>query len=210
MRNLLMLILAATTITGCVNMDSSYEEPRYDVTERISESVELRTYKPYVLAEVTLPGNKDDTMNEGFRTLANYIFGGNTTAAEISMTAPVVGQSTSQTSSTKIAMTAPVTGQASGNQYTIQFMMPAEYTLQTLPKPNDSRITLREQPTRKALVERFSWFMGNSKIADATHTLKDEAAKRKLTVVGEPMVAYFNPPWTLPWLRRNEVMVEVR
>ena len=209
MRAVLALILGislTTPLTGCVNMDNSYEGPKYDVAEKLSESVELRAYKPFITAEVTLPGGKNDTMNEGFRVLADYIFGGNTTATDIKMTAPVTGQA----ASTTIAMTAPVTGQSQGGNYTIRFMMPSEYTLQTLPKPKDGRIVVREQPARMALVERFSWFMGDSKIADAVANLNGIATQRKLTVVDEPMVAYYNPPWTLPWLRRNEVMIEVR
>lgn len=192
-------------LTGCVNMSGDYEEPKYTVATTISDDTQLRTYAPYVLAEVTLPGGKNDTMREGFKTLAGYIFGGNTVKQEISMTAPVTGQST------EIAMTAPVTGQAAGDSYTIQFMMPSQYTLATLPKPNDERVKLREQPARTMLVQRFSWFMSDSKIDESAQYLLAMATERKLTpVTGKPVVAYFNPPWTLPWLRRNEVMLEVR
>lgn len=200
-----LVLLAAMVLTGCINVGGEYEEPKYTVVESVAEDVQLRAYPAYVVAEVTLPGTKDEVMSEGFRTLAGYIFGGNTVKQDIAMTAPVTGQSAS------IPMTAPVTGQAAGGSYTVQFMMPASYTLATLPKPNDARIVLRDQPARRMLVQRFSWFMTDDKIDAASANLKSIATARGLKLVtGQTVVAYFNPPWTLPWLRRNEVMLEVQ
>jgi hypothetical protein len=120
------------------------------------------------------------------------------------MTAPV-----QQQSSQKIAMTAPVTQQTAGNSWTVRFIMPSNLTLETLPAPNDARVTLKPVAAKRLLATRFSGTASESLIQTKTDELRRYVAAKKLATVGEPLLAFYNPPWTLPFLRRNEVMLEL-
>ena len=139
-----------------------------------------------------------------FRLIAAYIFGANTPNAKIAMTAPV-----QQQSSQKIAMTAPVTQQTAGDSWTVRFIMPSNWTLETLPAPHDTRVTLKPVPANRMLVIRFSGSASDSQIKTKTDELRRYAADKMLATVGEPLLAFYNPPWTLPFFRRNEIMLEL-
>ena len=182
------------------------EEPKYTVIEK-SEAYELRAYSPKVVAETLVPGSMDKASSAGFRLIADYIFGNNTSRTggneKISMTAPV----TMEPESEKISMTAPVSMEQAGGQWRVHFVMPGQYTLETLPRPNNPAVTLREVPTSNYAVIRFSGFAGEDKIAKKTADLMTWLDSKGITPVGKPELARYNPPWTLPFLRRNEVMV---
>lgn len=194
------------------------EEPKHTLIEK-SDNIELRAYEPKIIAEVTVSGAMDEVGSKGFKLIADYIFGNNTTAAgnnqEISMTAPVTMKSTSE----KIAMTAPVTLKAQaqaesviGNtqdnsQWKIHFVMPSKYSLETLPTPNNSEVTLKEIPASNYAVIRFSGFTGEEKVAKKTAELTAWLKKKNITPTGTPELARYNPPWTLPFWRRNEIMI---
>lgn len=196
------------------------EEPAYEVIDRAGR-IELRQYAPYVIAETVVDGELDTASNKGFRLLAGYIFGNNVSVTgadgpqKIEMTAPVVAEPASE----KIAMTAPVTVEPQGGpevdalskatRWRIQFSMPRQYTLATLPRPKDPAVTLREVPGRRHAVLTFSGFAGEAKVRAATEELLAWAASKGLKVVGTPQLARYDPPWRLPFWRRNEVMVEV-
>ena len=182
------------------------EEPKYTLTEK-SGAFELRTYSPKIVAETLVSGSLDKASRAGFKSIADYIFGNNTSRAggneKISMTAPVVMEPKSE----KISMTAPVSMQQTGGQWRVHFVMPSRYTLAALPMPNNPAVTLREVPTSNYAVIRFSGFAGEDKTAAKTADLIAWLASKNITPVGEPELARYNPPWTLPFLRRNEVMV---
>lgn len=187
------------------------EEPKYSVVEK-SGDYELRAYAPMVVAETLVEGDLDDASRAGFKRIADYIFGNNTARAggseKISMTAPVAMSPKSE----KISMTAPVgmqakTGSDNINQWRMYFVMPSQYTLETLPKPNNPTVALRAIPASRMAVLRFSGLAGEEKTAKKTVELLAWLKSKQISPIGEPELARYNPPWTLPFLRRNEVMV---
>jgi len=190
------------------------EEPAYEVV-REGPGFELRRYPPQRLAETEVQGRFDKVGGKAFGILADYIFGNNQAAEKIAMTAPVTQRpaaSDGERAGTRIEMTAPVTQRAAGTEadgYLISFMMPERFTLETLPRPNDPRVTLREQPGRLMAVLRYSGGWGESRYRTHEAQLLEAVRAAGLTAIGEPIYARYNSPFSLPFLRRNEVMVEV-
>jgi hypothetical protein len=182
------------------------EEPAYAVLER-SGNFELRRYDPMIVAETLVSGSMDDASGSGFRLIADYIFGNNTvpngSSGKISMTAPV----TMSAQSEEISMTAPVSMERSAGKWRVHFVMPSEYTLDNLPRPNNPAVTLREVPANNYAVIRFSGLAGENKVAAKAAELKAWLEGRGIEPLGNPQLARYNPPWTLPFLRRNEVMI---
>lgn len=185
-------------------MASSVKEPAYTVVSE-SDGVEVRSYAPLIRAETVVRGPYRDSINQGFRVLANYIFGGNTGSTKIAMTAPVGAEP----AGTKIAMTAPVGAEATESGWLVSFVMPAEYTMATLPQPLDSRVRLREVPAHRVAALRFPGWAGEAAVAKQKARMAAAMEKQGLIAVGEPVVAQYNPPWSLPFLRRNEILVAV-
>jgi hypothetical protein len=193
------------------------EEPRYDV--RIAQGpFELRHYVPTLIAETVVDGDMDAASGKGFRLIADYIFGNNRAAgspqgAKIAMTAPV----TMEPQSSKIAMTAPVTiepqsgntAMAEASQWRIHFVMPSQYTLASIPKPNNNAVTLRELPRKFMVVHRYTGFNTLAGVQEKTNETLAWAKQQSLQVIGTPQLSRYDPPWTLPMFRRNEIMVEV-
>lgn len=183
---------------------SQVETPHYAVTE-IHGAIEHRSYSPMVVAEVEVQGKRDEAINGGFGLLADYIFGNNTVAAKIAMTAPV-----EQSQSRKIAMTAPVEQRAVGDNWQVRFVMPSEYTLQSLPRPNNDRVQLRELPGQTVIAITFSGRNSDDNVARHERELLAYARQRGLQIDLPARYAFYNPPWTLPIMRRNEVLVTLR
>ena len=181
---------------------SRVEQPDYKA-EASEGPIQVRSYGPMIAAEATVEGERKAAIREGFRLIAAYIFGKNTPRAKIAMTAPV--EQRKQT----IAMTAPVTQQAGNGSWTVRFIMPKSWTMDTLPAPADPRVRLEPLPARRFAVITFSGLAGDAAIKAKTEELRQYAASHKLTTVGEPVLAFYNPPWTLPFFRRNEVMLEL-
>jgi hypothetical protein len=167
--------------------------------------VEIRAYAPRLAASVTVTGEQVPARSTGFSRLAAFIFGANTASTGIAMTAPVVQ------SGTAIAMTAPVVQSAAEpGSWTITFYMPSGHTLATLPKPTDPGITLRELPGDTLAVHRFSGARDAAAIAKATTLLLGQLPTSAWEPAGDPVSWFYDPPWTLPWVRRNEVAVPVK
>ena len=190
------------------------EEPKYTLLEK-SEPFELRSYAPLIVAEVKVEGDLDAASNQGFRLIAAYIFGKNQVAEKIAMTAPVGIESAEPNQSAKIAMTAPVSiegnkaNEGASGQWTVSFVMPSEYTLASLPKPLNPQVKIREVPAEKRAVITFSGFYNEEKVQEKTQALRDWMKTKNLRPASEPQFARYNPPWTLPFVRRNEVMIRV-
>lgn len=182
---------------------SHVEHPQYEVTWS-ADDLEIRQYAPQIIAEVEVEGNRDTAISDGFRLLANYIFGNNTVQQAIAMTAPV-----QQQANEKIAMTAPVQQQSFGNAWKISFVMPSTYTMATLPKPNNQNVKIKEIPARHYIVLQFSGTNSNENISKHEKQLLEYIESHKIQTVGAPQYAFYNPPWTLPFMRRNEIMVEI-
>jgi hypothetical protein len=180
------------------------EEPAYTV-EREIDGVEIRRYGPRIAAETSVATDEEAARNEGFRRLARYIFGGNSANDKIAMTAPVAQQQ-----SEKIAMTAPVaTQRGSADDWIIRFFMPSKYTMDTLPKPKDDRVRLVEVPGETVAVLRYNGSYGPEAVAGRTTQLLETLHRYDIEAVGEPLSWFYDPPWTVPFRRRNEVVVGV-
>jgi hypothetical protein len=184
-----------------------YEEPSYEVLEQAA-AYEVRRYAPYLVAEVDVEGDFDEAGNRAFRLLAGYIFGDNETEEKMKMTAPVESRSTEE--GVRMSMTAPViSSESESGRYTYAFVMERKYTLDTLPRPRDPRIRVRQQAARVMAVRRYSgrWTRENYHKNEARLLEALSAAERH--TIGNPILARYNSPFT-PWfLRRNEVMIEI-
>ena len=192
------------------------EEPKYTVLEQ-SEPFELRAYAPMIVAEIKVKGDLDSASGDGFRQIAAYIFGQNKVSEKIAMTTPVTMEPRENSQSTKIAMTTPVMiepdqdpKKGNAQEWTVAFVMPAEYTMETLPRPLNSQIEIKEIPGEKKAVITFSGFYDNKKVNEMTQTLEFWIKSKGLEVLGKPQFARYNPPWTLPFMRRNEIMIQVK
>jgi hypothetical protein len=208
-KDISLRVLAFLTSILIASAAMATEEPKFTLLEK-SEPFELRAYAPQIVAEVKVEGDLDAASNQGFRLIAAYIFGKNQITEKISMTAPVGIESSDQNKSAKIAMTAPVGIESAGKQWTVSFVMPAEYTLASLPKPLDPQVKIRELPAEKKAVIIFSGFYNDEKVKEKTQALRDWMNIKNLKPIGEPQFARYNPPWTLPFMRRNEVMIRVQ
>lgn len=190
------------------------EEPEYQIV-RATEDFELRRYEPQLLAETDVRGGFDKVGGKAFGILADYIFGANQASEKIAMTAPVSQRPTEsdgQGSGTRIEMTAPVTQRATETApetYVISFAMPARFTMDTLPRPNDPRIRLREEPGRLMAARRYSGGWSETRYRTQEARLLNAVRAAGLIPIGQPVYARYNSPFSLPFMRRNEVMVEV-
>lgn len=194
--------LAATVLLLVSGLAMATDGPRYTVVGT-EEAFEVRRYEPYLVAETLVAGSGDEAGNKGFRVLAGYIFGKNKGAREIAMTAPVAQVPT------KIAMTAPVAQSPGAGGYVVQFAMPPEWTLDTLPEPTDPAVRLRAVPARTVAVIRYSGTWSQERYAEHLAKLQDALAGAGLKSRGEPVWARYDPPWK-PWfLRRNEIWLEL-
>lgn len=196
MKALQYLATCILLMTG--NPAMAVEEPQYEVV-RTYESFEVRRYPAYLVAETLVGAAAEDAGNQGFRILAGYIFGKNKGDRKIAMTAPVAQ------APARIAMTAPVAQSAAAGGQVIQFAMPREWTLETLPEPLDARVVLREVPARTLAVIGYSGTWSQGRYEEHLKKLQDAVAEAGLSWRGEPVWARYDPPWK-PWfLRRNEI-----
>jgi len=185
-------------------MSSNTEQTEYSVVKTENE-YQIRLYPQHIVAQTVVHGSYQDALNQGFRIIAGYIFGGNKKNEQIAMTAPVVERKINES----IAMTAPVVASIEGESHVIAFGMPRSYTLQTLPTPNDKRVTIVTIPEKKMAAIQFSWFRTSDRIQLKKQELLNALERDKVLVKGEPQYAGYNAPWTLPWMTRNEVLVEI-
>ncbi len=210
-RVLLFALLALTAIPAAFYTESAMatETPKYTVLKEDGD-FELRRYEPRIVAEVSVDGDLDSASGKGFRILADYIFGNNRVAPNASVTV-------APEASTKIAMTAPVSLEPIGQtkaltgarEWRVAFTMPSEYSLATLPKPTNPSIRIREIPAKTCAAVRYSGMNTEHRINDETRRLLEWTQNQGLPVLGVPELARYNPPWTLPMFRRNEILVPI-
>ena len=181
-RTLVIFLVTSVMTTQAI----AIEEPVYQVEKAWeTEQIEIRVYVPRVMAVTEMT----EDSNGGFRVLAGYIFGGNAEEQEIAMTAPVQ--------------------QSMEGDREMAFMMPAEYALEDLPKPEDQRVSFREAPAYTAAVIQFSGWASAEKADENWQQLRQFLIAEGIDITGEPTLNQYNPPWTLPFMRRNEIIVPV-
>jgi hypothetical protein len=191
------------------------EEPKFTLLLK-EERFEIRRYAPQIIAEGIVDGDMDSASNRGFRLIADYIFGNNQKTA-IAMTVPVVVEP--EAVSEKIAMTAPVSVEPQTEQagsmvgarrWRIHFVMPSQYSMATLPKPLNPLVSLREIPAKTFVAITYSGFNSEASAQEKTDELAAWIQARALESIGRPQLARYNPPWTLPFWRRNEILQEIK
>lgn len=192
------------------------ETPKCEVLQSTND-YEIRKYPPSVIAEVTYdPSQMNGDKDGGFSILANYIGAfskpQNTKAEKVAMTAPVVTQAKSSAPGEKIAMTAPVvTKGGEGNMVGMQFILPDKFKrAEDVPKPLDERVVIKEEGEKKYGVVKFSGVASDEVVKDKVEVLRNALEKDGHNVIGEYLLARYNPPLlTLPFLRTNEVFIPV-
>lgn len=180
------------------------EEAKYNLL-REESGLELREYESHILAETTVDGEFEDAGSKAFGLLFRYISGNNKQQQKVTMTSPVGQEPLSQ----KIEMTSPVGQQKQDGKWVVSFMMPASFTLETTPEPKDPNVSIREVPARLIAAVRYSGFWSEKSYRHNLAILQDWIANNRLTPIGEPIWARYNPPF-MPWfLRRNEILVPI-
>ena len=202
-RSIRIIVVVAVIIIGSM-VTMAIEEAKYKVLEK-DKKFEIRDYAPHILAEIIVEGDLEEAGNKAFNRLFRYISGDNRSRKKVAMTAPVSQQPMGE----KIKMTAPVGQRRVQEKWAVSFMMPASYTLKTLPEPEDPDITLRQVPARRMAAVRYSGFWSEKRYIRYKLELDSWIHNRNLTIVGDPIWARYNPPFT-PWfLRRNEILIPV-
>jgi len=214
---LIALFASLSIPAGAQLSRAMVKKPVYELVEK-RDGYQIRRYPACIVAQVSVPLDAKEAMSDGFRPLADYIFGNNTAKTKIAMTSPVtqeVGQQEKAATSEKIAMTSPVVqdvGNSEGQEpraHTVQFIMPAGYTLETLPTPNNPAVTLANREARTYAVVKFSGRGNDEQMRKKEKKLREFLARDAIQVTGTPLYARYDPPWTLPLFRRNEVMLPI-
>lgn len=204
--------LATTLITMAVGLaglvipmtSQAIEEPQYTVVNRL-ETIEIRDYGPFTVAEVVVDGDSGGAGNRAFPILAGYIFGKNKGERQLAMTAPV----TQAAVPVKLEMTAPVTQTPAAGGFLVQFVLPRGLTVASAPEPLDARIRLREEPSRRVAVIQYSGLWSETNYGEHLAKLQSALKSADLRWAGEPVFSRYNGPAT-PWfLRRNEIWLQL-
>jgi effector-binding domain-containing protein len=202
-RTMRIILAAGLIIMGATN-GMAIEEAKYNVIKKDGK-FEIRDYAPHILAETVVDGDIEGAGSKAFKRLFRYISGDNRSQEKVAMTAPVSQEPRSE----KIKMTAPVGQRSTGEQWAVSFMMPSSYTIETLPQPDDPKISLRQVPAHRMAAVRYSGFWSEKKYLQNKKRLESWIDGEGLTIAGDPVWARYNAPF-MPWfLRRNEILIPV-
>jgi hypothetical protein len=206
MKRSLASLIALVPLAGCSFFGiRTAKEPEYTVVLSDGE-FEIRDYPELVVARTVVEADYDESGSVAFRRLGGYIFGDNRKEQDIEMTAPVLREPEGE----EIAMTAPVLQEGSGKRWVMAFVMPAEHRLDSLPVPDDPNVELDVVPPRRVAAVRYSGTTSEEKIGHHAARLSSWLVSRGYEADSSPRSARYDPPWTLPFLRRNEVHIDVR
>ncbi|WP_375481349.1 heme-binding protein [uncultured Mycobacterium sp.] len=203
-----LALQAAEGAASIVGIRAGTEEPPYVIVRKIGD-LEIRRYGSRIAAETVIDADEERARSEGFRRLAGYIFGGNRTRSKIAMTAPVSQEQAYSSTGERIAMTAPVSAARGADGWVIRFFMPTKWTLDTLPEPDDPAVHLVTVPAATLAVLRFSGYPRPGAIQQRTAELLRALRDTDFVPDGAPQAWFYDPPWTVPPLRRNEIAVTV-
>ncbi len=197
------LLFAGLAMAGCsvFGVHSDTETSAYQVVEQVDETMEIRRYPARLVAEVRAEASDDD--NGAFRQLFDYISGANAAADEIAMTTPV------EVPGETISMTAPVERGQGETDFAMRFFLPESFTMQSAPRPTNPNVTLVEIPEQTMAVLRFSGSRSDARVEERSRDLMDQLSSTAWQATAEPTAYFYDPPWTLPFMRRNEVAVRV-
>ena len=197
------------TILCCITLNTmALEKPDYEILYE-DGNIEYRLYEPYLVAqtEVSMDDNYNSASNEGFRRLFKYITGSNTSEVDIAMTAPV--QMSMDGSGQTIDMTAPVQQIENKNFLQVAFMLPSKFDMKNAPIPTDDRVTIKQIPARIMAVIRYSGRWTEKNRSKYEYRLRENLELHAITAISQTETAAYNPPFTPPFMRRNEIMLEV-
>lgn len=202
-------VVAAMTAGCSVFGGQAAKEPAFTV-ERADGDFEIRRYAPMAVAVTRVEGSSyREAVGTGFMRLFDYISGANEGSTEIAMTAPVLTEPAGREGD-EIAMTAPVLTEETAAGWEITFVLPEKMTAETAPRPANPLVEIRAVPPRRTAVVRFSGFLGAGDVATETARLTEWVSDQGESLAGTPQAAGYNPPWTLPFLRRNEIIAPLR
>lgn len=201
----LILFQAGCSVVGI----RSTAEPDYSVLQK-DELFEVREYESLIVAETLVEADFDGAGNIAFKRLFGYISGDNEAATKIDMTAPVMALDENDDSGEKISMTAPVTSQETALGWRFAFVLPSSFTLENAPMPGNPEVSLAQVPARKVAVVSFSGSLNEVNYDENLKLLQQWMLQNQLKANSLPRVAGYDPPWTLPFLRRNEVMIDIQ
>ena len=202
-----LMAFSALVLSGCslFGVRSGTEQPAYQVLEQLDDSIEVRRYGERLAVEAAVDAESDEEgRNAAFRLLFAYITGANVAEADIAMTAPVA----TEAAGTDIAMTAPVeTTSGPDGAYRMRFFLPAGYSRESAPLPTDPRVRLVPVPAETLAVVRFSGSWSDAAFATEESRLLAALDSSAWRAAASPVAFRYDPPWTLAFLRRNEVAV---
>lgn len=202
MKNSLILFLSVLFLLIFMGVNpamAKYETPKYKVVKSLKD-IEIREYPSYIVAEISSSGQRDKVANESFMILFDYINGKNIPNEKIAMTVPVTQKGE------KIPMTVPVEQLKGDNNWKMSFVVPSKYNMENVPKPKEEKIKIYKQEKSKRIVIRFSGFSSDSNLSKHKIKLDKYIKENCIKVKSEAVYAFYNAPFTLPFLRRNEIM----
>jgi DNA gyrase inhibitor GyrI len=201
------IVAGAFVLVPLARGNEGDEGPVYSVVKKDGK-VEIRDYQSYITAQVRVSSDYNSALYSGFMKLFNYISGQNTNRSKIKMTVPVTQETAAV--SEKISMTAPVTQEkVGGNEYVVSFIMPGQYTLDTLPIPDDKSITFKKIEPHRAAAIRFPGRMNEGLADKKIVELKEWLEKNNMAPRSNFIMAQYNPPWIPGFMRKNEIIVEI-
>lgn len=201
----LLLVCSTSLLTACTVFGvRNSEEPKFTVLQE-EKYIQLRQYQEILIAQTQTNGTYEESSSSGFNLLAGYIFGENQSQEKIEMTTPVLQKSQNE----KISTTMPVYQQENSDTWTMTFVLPSKYTLETIPIPLNDKIEIKMVPAKKVATIQYSGFINSRKIKDNATKLLSWLENNEFTSLSEPYSAGYDPPWTIPFLRRNEVHIEI-
>ena len=204
MKNLLFLVgsclLSGCSVIGIHNAEEATHSVLYE-----NGNIQIRQYDALLIAQTEVTGDYKESGNTAFKRLAGYIFGDNQSQQKIDMTVPVVEANQNE----KIAMTVPVYQQAEADKWTMTFVLPSQYTLDTIPEPLDETIDIKQIPPRKVATIRYTGYIRPQKIRTKATELQTWLDENGYKAIAAPYSAAYDPPWTIPFFRRNEVHIEI-
>ena len=185
-------LILSIILAGCaigIGM-SKVETPDYEVISSF-KNIEVREYSSMIIAEVSVEGNRTQSVGDGFRLLADYIFGNNIGKEKIAMTAPVQQQ------------------QSFEKNWEIRFVMPSDYAMDNLPKPQNTKVKIKEVPAHQCILIQFSGARSDKNLDKNLTKLMDHIEKNEIKLTGSPIYAFYDPPWIPSFMRRNEIMFTI-